>query len=188
MFENSKHVAIATVFLMTSTLVILPGQESGETSVENPDPNAGFFAYSGGEVRAKRARTRTTGQIFAVNAQWRDLAGATLSYTIPSGTRDLFNVAFSAECRLNNALGNDYVAIRIADTYQGNTTFLEPNDNAVVFCSADKWALQKGNWVKIAGAGLHSLQVQFRVTNAFPFVPAPNASIDDWAFELVVYN
>jgi hypothetical protein len=113
-----------------------------------------------------------------------NLNGATLTYTIPAGTTDLFNVAFSAECRLSNAVApNDWVRIRILD----NGVPMEPYDGQQAFCSADSYATHKGNWVKRAAAGAHTLQVQFWIFDGAP-AGVLQASIDDWTFELVVYD
>ena len=77
---------------------------------------ATLFAYSGGFVKAKIARTQDAPQTFGeTSPAWVNVAGATLSRVVPAGTTDLFNVAFSAEGRLNNGGGDDWVAIRILD-------------------------------------------------------------------------
>jgi hypothetical protein len=183
MFQKPRTVAIATVFLMTSTLVVtVPAQEP-----ESPDPNSGFFFYAGGPVRAKRARTQTRSTTFNETAGWVNLPGATLSYVVPAGTTDLFNIAFSAECRVFNGGGDDYLRIRIAHTVGGVTTFVEPYDGAQAFCDADSYATHKGNWVKRVGAGTHTIQVQFWIFDGPPF-EVVTAWVDDWTFELVVYD
>jgi hypothetical protein len=106
---------------------------------------------------------------------------------VPTGTTDLFNVAFSAECRLFAGGGDDYLRIRIVDTVGGVVTPLEPYDGGQAFCSADGYATHKGNWVKRAAAGPHSLSVQFWIFDGAP-VEVVSAWIDDWTFELVVYD
>jgi hypothetical protein len=161
---------------------LVPAQEIQQP----PDPggDAGFFAYSGGFVRGKRARTQTTGQVINESAGWVNLNGATLSYTIPANTTDLFNVTFSAECRLINSVPpGDYVRIRVLD----NGVPMEPYDGFQAFCSANGYATHTGTWVRRSAAGVHTLQVQFWIVDAAP-VGVLQASIDDWTFELVVYD
>jgi|SoiMethySBSTD1v2_1073268.scaffolds.fasta_scaffold988230_1 hypothetical protein len=188
MLQKTKTVAIATVVLMTSTLVItMPAQQPGE--VESPDANS-HILYDGGFVRAKRAVTSTLATTFSESVfptTWKTLPLASRSYTVPAGATYLFNVSFSAECRLFGGGGDDWVRIRIVDTVGGVSTPLQPDDGGVVFCSADGYAMHKGNWVKNAGAGTHTLQVQFWIFDGAP-AEALSARIDDWTLELVVYD
>ena len=185
MFQKPKTIAIASAVVMAGAVVVtMTAQEGG---LEPPDQTAGFFAYSGGPAKAKRARTQTAATTIGESAGWVNLPGATLSYTLPAGTTDLFNVAFSAECRLFGGGGDDYVRIRIVDTVGGVSTFLEPYDAGQAFCSADSYATYKGNWVKRVGAGTHTLQVQFWIFDGAP-AEVLSARIDDWTFETVVYD
>jgi len=164
-----------TAVLTLTTVVPVGGQEP-----EDPSPDAGFFAYSGGPVRAKRARTQTAATNFGTIGVWTNLPGATLSYVVPTGTADLFNVAFSAECL---KLGGGQLRIRIRHTLNNVVqTNLEPYDGFQTFCSAPTPATHKGNWVRRVGAGSHVLQVQF-LNSAGGIGQA-----DDWTFELVVYD
>lgn len=161
---------------------LIPAQDIQQPP--NPNGDAGFFAYSGGPVRAKHARTQTTAQIINETPGWVNLNGATLTYTIPAGTTDLFNVTFSAECRLINSVPpNDYLRIRVLD----NGVPMEPYDAAQAFCSANGYATHTGTWVRRSAAGFHTLQVQFWILDGAP-VGALQAWIDDWTFELVVYD
>ncbi|MGH8636051.1 MAG: hypothetical protein ACREUZ_02845 [Burkholderiales bacterium] len=152
---------------------------------------AGFFRYAGGPAKAKFAVTQTTATTIAEGG-WMGLPGAVLQYTVPAGAADLFNVAFSAECRLFGAGANDYLRIRVIDTVTVggafvSRSFLEPHDGFQAFCSADGYATHKGNWVERAGPGRHTLVVQFQINDAAPD-NALSAWIDDWTFELVVYD
>lgn len=189
MFQERKKVAIATVFVMASTLVIsIPAQQPGGEGVEDPEGTA-HITYSGGAVRAKRAVTRDTPTTITESVPpttWKSLSLATITYTVPTGFSELFNVAFSAECRLFSGGGNDYLRIRILD----NGAPMEPYDTVSPqsFCSEDSWGTYKGNWVKrVNTPGLHTIQVQFWI---FDSGNDENISawIDDWTFELVVYD
>jgi hypothetical protein len=163
---------------------LVPAQEIQDPP--EPTGDAGYFYYSGGAAIAKRARTQTAPTTFPEGG-WRNLPGAVLSYPVAAGTSRLFNVAFSAECRVNNGGPDDQMRIRIIDTATG--LVLEPNDGAQVFCSATGYATHKGNWVRRFAAGNHNLQVQFFLVDGVPFenVPPVTASIDDWTFEVVIY-
>ena len=152
---------------------------------------SGFFRYTGGAVKMKAAATQTEPTTFAEGG-WFGLPSAVLQATVPAGTTDLFNVSFSAECRLLGAGAGDYVRIRIVDTVTVGGVFvsrtnLEPYDGAQAFCSADGYATHKGNWVHKAGEGRHTLVVQFGIVDA-PLDDDLRAWIDDWTFELVVHD
>ena len=160
----------------------IPAQQTEEP----PDPtgDAGLFGYIGGAVRAKRARTNTAATLFNESVGWLNLPNATLTYFVPAGVgTELFNVAFSAECRMVNASQFDYLRIRILH----NGVPMEPYDGFQAFCSANGHATHKGNWVKRVGAGNHVLQVQFLILDAAP-VAVVQAVIDDWTFETVVHD
>jgi hypothetical protein len=163
-----------------------PEEEIQAQSAEQVNPAAGFFSYAGGPVRAKRARTQTAATSLAESATWVSLAGGNLSYTVPSGTTDLFNIAFSTEGRLFRGGGDDYV--RILHTINGVLQPpVEPYDGGQAFFSADGYATHKGNWVRRVGGGTHVLQVQFWIFDGAP-AEVLSAWIDDWTFELVVYD
>jgi len=183
MFSRSRR---PTVAIGLTAILGLGGFVAAQDVQQPPDPggDAGFFAYSGGAAKAKRARTQTTGQIINESLGWVNLNGATLSYTVPALTTDLFNVAFSAECRLINGVPpGDYVRIRILD----NGVPMEPYDGFQAFFSANGYATHKGNWIRRAAGGTHTMQVQFWIVDGLP-LGVLQASIDDWTFELVVYE
>jgi hypothetical protein len=159
------------------------GQQPEVQSGDQVGPAAGLFAWSGGPVRGKRARTQTAATGIPESATWVSLPNATLAYAVPTGTTDLFNIAFSAECRLVNGGGDDYVRIRILD----NGVPVEPYDGAQAFCSANAYATHAGHWAKRVTAGNHILQVQFWIFDGAP-AEALQAIIDDWTFEVVVYD
>jgi hypothetical protein len=146
---------------------------------------ATLFAYAGGFVRGKRARTQDAPQTFGETAGWVNVTSANLSYVVATGTTDLFNIAFSGEGRLFGGGGDDYVRIRVLD----NGVPIEPYDvgSPQAFFSADGYATHKGNWVKRVGAGNHVLQVQLWIFDGAP-AEALSGWIDDWTFELVVYD
>jgi hypothetical protein len=182
-----KCVLAIGVCSILGVVPLIPVLAQAQDPQEVVSPQAGFFAYSGGPVRGKVARTQTTSFTLAESATWVSLPGASLVWTVPTGTTDLFNVAFSAECRVFNGGADDYVRIRIADTVAGVTTFLEPYDGAQAFCSADAYATHKGNWVKRVQSGTHTLQVQLWIFDGAP-AEVVSAWIDDWTFEDVVYD
>lgn len=185
-----QYGKLASVFVLGLLFILpmdVPAEEDPAEAVQaeaDIQPQAGFFSYSGGPVRGKRARTQTTATTIRESATWVTLPGATLSWRVPAGTTDLFNVAFSAECRLiNSVVPNDWVRIRILD----NGVPMEPYDGQQAFCSANGYATHKGNWVRRVAAGVHTLVVQFWIFDGVP-LGALSAVIDDWTFELVVYN
>jgi hypothetical protein len=179
--------------MMFSTVMLAPVPVPAQQEAENAqepgiEPASGYFFYAGGPVRAKRARTQTAAWRLQETRGWVRLPGAVLQYNVPAGTSDLFNVAFSAECRLFGGGGDDYLRIRIAHVNPaGVVTYLEPYDGAQAFCDADSYATHKGNWVKRVGGGLHSLYVEFWIFDGAP-LEVLSAWIDDWTFELVVYD
>ncbi|HEX2460644.1 MAG TPA: hypothetical protein VHJ58_10895 [Vicinamibacterales bacterium] len=150
---------------------------------------AGFFGLSGGPVRAKLARTQTTLSALSEGA-WRPLPGAVLTRIVPAGTTDLFNVAFSAECQVRSLGNGDTARIRIAHFINGvQTTPVEPYDGDQRFCSAvNPLATHKGNWAKRVGPGSHTLRVEIMPVDFVPDNGVLVATIDDWTFELVVYD
>ncbi len=177
----TNALTCATVLSLT-TLAPVNAQQTA------PPPltaDAGYFVQSGGAVKRKIAKTQTAATTFGETATWYSLPVANLSYSVPVGTTDLFNVSFTGECRLFNGGGDDYVRIRILDTTTGVP--LEPYDGAQAFCSADGYATHTGIWSKRLGAGVHNLQVQFWIFDGAP-AEALTAWIDDWTFEVVVYD
>jgi hypothetical protein len=179
---RSATVTMALTLLSSLAPIQLPAQqEAGGSAVE---PDAGVFTYAGGTVRGKRAKTQTTSFTFTESGTWLNLPGGNVAWSVPAGTSDLFNVSFSAECRLiGGIVPNDWVRIRVLD----NGVPLEPYDGQQAFCSAAGYATYKGNWVRRVASGLHTIRVQFRIQDGAPF-GALSAWIDDWTLELVVYN
>jgi hypothetical protein len=162
-----------------------------QTAVTEGDvvAQAGFFALSGGPVRAKLVRTQTTASALAEGA-WRSLPGATLTRVVAAGTTDLFNVAFSAECSVRSLGNGDTARIRVAHFVNGvQFAPVEPYDADQRFCSAvNPVATHKGNWARRVGAGTHALVLQIMPVDFAPDNGIISAVIDDWTFELVVYD
>jgi hypothetical protein len=179
------------VVLCTATAVLVMNAppefrfSTGATAIaqdQGPAP-AVLSSFSGGVAEGKRARTQTTPQGFPITAGFVNVLSATLAWFVPAGDTDLFNVSFSAVCR---KFSGGVLLIRVLD----NGVPMQPYDGGQVFCSSTlvtvpTVATYKGNWVRrttFSLSGLtHTLQVQ--VWNRAGF-----ASLDDWTFELVVYN
>jgi hypothetical protein len=173
----------------TAALVMIALPEfrlsAGATAiVQDQGPAPAFLStFSGGAVKAKLARTQTTLQGFFPSAGFVNVTGATLVRFVTPGDTDLFNVSFSAVCRHSGA---GALLIRVLDNF---AAAMEPYDGGQVFCSSTTFtstvATYKGNWVRRSGGAIlgtsHTLQVQVRNTGGL-------ASLDDWTFELVVYN
>jgi hypothetical protein len=185
MLQRWRTLNYATTLAVLSALTMAPVPAQETATPGEPSGDAGFFIQSGGAVKRKLAKTQTAASVIPETPTWVNLAGATLAYTVPAGTSDLFNVSFTAECRLINAVGLDYLRIRILDTTTGVP--LEPYDGAQAFCSANGYATHTGMWSKRMSAGVHNLQVQFWILNA-PGGGGLSAWIDDWTFELIVYD
>ena len=151
-------------------------QEQQETQ-DQVEPQAGFFGYSAGPVRGKRALTQTAAANIAAVGAWVTLpTSVPIPWPVPAGTTDLFNVSFSAECQ---KLGGGQARIRILDTVTGLP--LEPYDGLQVFCSINAPQMHAGFWARRMAGGAHNLVVQF-------FNTAGSVVIDDWTFEVVVYD
>jgi hypothetical protein len=153
------------------------------------NPEAGFFANSGGFVRAKLSRTQTASSALAEGA-WRPLSGATLTRVVAAGTTDLFNVTFSAECFVRSLGVGDAARIRIAHFINGVLVApVEPYDGDQRFCSSTSQpATYTGNWSRRFGAGTHVIRVEINPTDFGADNGIIAAVIDDWTFELVVYD
>jgi len=192
MFPRWQQLKNATMLAtMLSLLMIAPvqAQEMDPESLTqvqqmNAEPS-GYFINSGGAVKRKLSKTRTIATTFAEGGGWSPLPLANLSYTVANGDSDLFNVSFTAECRLFSGGADDYLRIRIMDTATGIP--LEPYDGGQAFCSADAYATHTGTWSGRLGAGVHNFQVEFWIFDGAP-LEAVTAWIDDWTFETVVYN
>jgi hypothetical protein len=191
------------MFIPLSAVILLGVVLLGPLPAQDPDPGgqgqvaplngsdvdlmAGLFRYSGGPVKGKRAITQTAAVNLPESNAWITLPNSQIPLTVPAGTTDLFNVAFSAECRVVNGGTDDWLRIRIIDVVGGVATPLEPYDGQQAFCSAEGYATHKGNWVKRAASGPHNLFVQFWIQDNAPFENVV-AWIDDWTFEVVVYD
>jgi hypothetical protein len=175
--RTRENFAVMMTALLLTTMVPARAQQP-----ENAAANAGFFAYSGGAAKAKRARTRTFPTGFQMAAGYTALPLATLTYVVPDNQSELFNVAFSAECAKTGG-GPMYIAIFHSINGVAQPP-LEPFDGAQDFCSGPNPATHAGLWVRRVGEGTHVLQVMF-------LNPGPAGSVgtvDDWTFELVVYE
>lgn len=173
-----------TVFITTEPLFSYEPPEVGQEAA-SVEPQAGTFLYGGGPALGKRARTTTTAMTFGETNGWVTLPGS-LTWVVPAGTTQLFNVSYSAECRLFNGGGDDWLRIRVVDIVGGVGTPLEPYDGQQAFCSADGYATHTGTWVKRAQSGVHTLIVQMWIFDGAP-AEVVTAWIDDTTFELVVY-
>jgi hypothetical protein len=164
--------------------VLMMGPAPAQQPVPAPEPtgDTGYFNQAGGAVKKKLAKTQTAATNFGETASWVSLPLANLSFAVPANTTDLFNVSFTSEGRLFGGGNGDYVRIRILDTVTGIP--LEPYDGGQAFFSANNYATYTGTWAKRMGAGVHSIQVQFWMTPC----AGCTFSIDDWTFELVVFE
>jgi hypothetical protein len=163
------------------------GQDAAQSAEET---QAGFLFHFGGPVKAKVARTQTAPSALAEGAIWRNLPGAVLQRIVPAGTSDLFNVAFSSECRVRSVGNGDTARIRIAHSINGAAAApIEPYDGDQRFCSsANPLATHAGLWSQRVGPGNHTLQVQIMTLDFAPDNGAISSELDDWTFELVVYE
>jgi hypothetical protein len=184
MFQRLSKMNNATTLAAALSLFTIASLQAQEPPPE-PTGDAGYFLQSGGAVKRKLAKTQTVPTTFGETPGWYSLPLANLSYTVAAGTTDLFNVSFTAECRLTNGGSDDYLRIRVIDTTTGIA--IEPYDGAQAFCSENAYATHTGMWSKRLGAGVHNLQVQFWIYDGFP-LEILTAWIDDWTFELIVYE
>lgn len=169
--------------LILVTIGSISAQQSEEIA-----PTAGSFDYLGGTAKARRAATRTTAQTFAAIGLWTPLTNGSLTYTITQNT-DTFSVSFSGKCA---KLNGGQLRIRIQHTNpQGVVNFAEPYDGGQAFCTAAGPATYTGKWIPrgtlvgspgVLTVGTHTLQVQFLNSGGGA------GTIDDWLFELVVYD
>ena len=185
MFPRWQTLKNATMLAAGLSLMAMAPVQAQEMDPEPLATEAGFFAQTGGPVKRKLAKTQTTATTLGETGGWVSLPLANLAYTVAAGDSDLFNVSFTAECRLFNGGGDDYLRIRILDTATGIP--LEPYDGAQAFCSADGYATHTGMWSSRLATGAHNFQVQFWIFDGAP-AEVLTAWIDDWTFETVVYN
>jgi hypothetical protein len=187
-----KFTSGLLVLTLLALLMVVPAPRVAKA--QEAGPNAGeagseaYATWSGGAVKGKRAVTQTALTVLPEAATWAFLPGASITVAVPAQTTDLFNVAFSADCRLVGSVPpTDYVRIRILDTVGAVSTAIEPYDGDQAFCSANARATHKGNWAKRVQAGTHVLRVQFWILDGAP-AGALSALIKDWTFEVVVYD
>jgi len=185
MFQRIQRTNALSTLTVLGLLTLGPVNAQQPTPPAAPEGDAGFFAQVGGAVKRKLARTQTTATTFGETATWYSLPLANLSYTVAPNDTDLFNVSFTAECRLFNGGADDWLRIRIIDTVTGIP--LEPYDGSQAFCSADAYATHTGMWSKRLGPGAHNLQVQFWIFDGAP-AEVLTAWIDDWTFETIIYE
>jgi hypothetical protein len=185
MFQRCQTTNTMTTLAVLGLLAIGGAQAQQPVPPPAPEGDAGYFLQAGGAVKRKLAKTQTNPTTFGETAGWYSLPLANLGYTVAAGDTDLFNVSFTAECRLFNGGADDYVRIRIVDTTTGVP--LEPYDGGQAFCSADAYATHTGIWSKRMGPGVHNLQVQFWILDGAP-AEVLTAWMDDWTFELIVYE
>lgn len=149
-------------------------------------PQAGVNTFRGGPAVGKVARTSTLPTLFGETAGWVTLPGS-LTWSVPVGSTQLFNVAFSAECQVLDGDDEDYMRIRIVDVVGGVGTPMEPYDGFQAFCSDEGFATHKGNWVRRVQGGVHTLIVQVWLQDNAP-ADVLTGRIDDTTFELVIYT
>jgi hypothetical protein len=185
MFQRWRKLNHATTFAVLSLMTMAPVQAQDVQTPNEPTGDAGYFLQSGGAVKRKLAKTQTARTIIPETPGWYRLPLANIAYAVPVGQSELFNVSFTAECRLFNSSANDYLAIRIMDLNTGVP--LEPYDGGQAFCSDDGYATHTGMWSRRLGPGVHTLQVEFLVVDTAALA-AVSASIDDWTFEVIIYE
>ena len=193
----ANYVAVATAALALGAMTVRAPQAANAASEQSqitPDasevePQAGLFTWVGGAVRGKVARTYTSPSVLSEGA-WRRVSGAAVSRVVAAGTTDLFNVSFSAECQVRSLGNADTARIRIAHFVNGiQIAPMEPYDGDQRFCSSvNPLATHKGNWARRVGAGTHALYVEILTTDFAPDNGIISTVIDDWTFELVVYD
>src|SRR5262245_4406812 len=93
------------VVAATATLLMIAPPEfrfsTGATAIapDQGDIAPAFLSFTGGAVKAKLVRTETVAQVLSLpTVGFINVTNATLSRFVTSGTSDLFNVSFSAEC------------------------------------------------------------------------------------------
>jgi len=174
--QHLGKVSLPLTFILAAMIVAPVGaQEPTETEATSAET---LLSFSSTAFERKLARTQNAVTTFTTINTWIDLPGATHTVFVGAFDTDLFNVSFSAECAKFNG---GVIRIRVLD----NGVLMNPQDNDQVFCSSSGRATYKGNWVRrtpTLTVGInHTVKVQFLVTTSF-------AVIDDWTYELLVYN
>jgi hypothetical protein len=146
---------------------------------------AGLQLFSGFWTIATAVRTNSSSTLIS-GANWTNVGGATVTRTVPQGTEELFEVTFTAKCRLVNASGFDAVRIRIVDNGQ---PVAEPYDGGQIFCSSQRTATYTGKWFIPVSAGLHTIRVEAQIFDSPPTSPPlPAGLLDDLTLELVAWG
>lgn len=174
------------MFIQTRTVIVTGGLALALVAAAMA---AGFFGSSGGPAKAVLARTQTTLSALAEGA-WQVVPGTSVTRVVPAGTTDLFSVSFSAECQVRSLGVGDTARIRIAHFINGiQVAPLEPYDGDQRFCSANEpLATHAANWAQRVGAGTHLLRIEIMPVDFGPDNGILNATVDDWTFQLVVYE
>lgn len=97
--------------------------------------------------------------------------------TVPGGTSDLFNLTFSSEC-LTPSSG--VLQIRVVAVVDGVGSVVEPHE-ARTLCSGGSISTHTGTWVLRGGPGDYRFSAQLRSNGVA-------STIDDWMFQVVVYD
>lgn len=126
---------------------------------------------------------RTENAASVINAvAFVNLPGAVAGFTVPAGQTRCIKVVFTGEaaCRGPAAI-SDFCFIRALD----NGVEMSPQGaGAQVFLSEDPTENAHAyEWVRRVRAGNHSIVIQRRVGNA-----ATGFLLDDWTFDLQIYN
>jgi hypothetical protein len=173
--RHLDKIGLVMTFVLATHVSPIRAQQAAETEA----PLTQLVSHAGAAAKVIRAKTDTGPTAFAAPLNtWTTLPNSTLSFLVGTGISEVFNVSFSAEC---TKAGGGQIRIRILD----NGVPLHPYDGGQAFCSSSLPATHTGNWIRrtpVAPAQvLHDLVVQFLVT-------AGAATIDDWTFQLVVYD
>lgn len=161
MTEPTRMILVVVVVGLVS--VALPVRAIAQAPVE----------YTGGPVKAVLGKTQTVSW-YTLATGWTNLPGSALRVTVPGGTSDLFSLTFTGECATTGA-----VFIRAVAVVDG-VGQLVPGSSGAVFCQSNEFATYTGSWLLRGGPGNYRFSVQF-FTGAF-------AVIDDWTFQVVVYD
>lgn len=131
--------------------------------------------YSGGGVKAVLGKTQAS-HAFFYTSSWTNLPGSALRLTVPQGTSDLFSLTFTGECSASG-----YLLIRVVAVVDGVGAVVDPpDDGLVVFCQANPYSTHTRKWLLRGGPGDYRFSVQL--------YPSDSGDVNDWTFEVVVYD
>src|SRR4051812_12279009 len=162
--QTVNRIAIPLVFaLSVATVLPIKAQQAPVVT-------------KGGRAKAQVALTQANKVELDTLGDWVSLPGAHHWQWVDADTADTFSVTFSAECTKD---GGGSLRLRILD----NGEPLEPRSGiSHVFCQSPSGATHMGKWVrKTKSSGWHLLEVETYLTSG-------TAVIDDWTFEVVVYE